>query len=141
MKDGQASLAEDDVRGFARHVGRAHDRNPDVGGAQRGRVVDAVAEVPHDVAAVLERQDDPVLPRRCDSRVDIRLLDDMAHARVIEPFDLVTCDGHRRDHGQDFRREADAQGDGKEQCLEGVPPERDADEQNEQHEDDSSCGG
>lgn len=60
----------------------------------------------------------------------------MAHGRVIEPFDLVTCDGHRRDHGQDFRREADAQGDGKEQCLEGVPPERDADEQNEQHEDD-----
>ena len=39
-------LEQDDIGGLLRDVDRAVDRDADVGGVQRGRVVDAVAQVP-----------------------------------------------------------------------------------------------
>ena len=47
----QAALEQDDVGGVARDVDGAGDRDADVGGVQRRRVVDAVAEEADDVAA------------------------------------------------------------------------------------------
>ena len=64
----QAGLEQDDVGGVARDVDGAGDRDADVGGVQRRRVVDAVAEEADDVAAALERQDDAVLLRGRDAR-------------------------------------------------------------------------
>ena len=46
------------------------DGNADVGGMQRRRIVDPVTHEPDDVAAMLEREDDPVLLRRRHARED-----------------------------------------------------------------------
>ena len=83
---------QDDVGGVARDVGGGHHRDADVGGVQRRRVVDAVAHVADDVAAPLEREDDPVLLRRRDAREHRRLLGQVAERRVVDPGDLVA--GH-----------------------------------------------
>ena len=57
-------LEQDDVGRLLGDVGGAVDRDADVGGVQRRRIVDAVAEEADDVAAPLQRQDDPVLSAR-----------------------------------------------------------------------------
>ena len=56
---------QDDVRrGFLGDVHRGVHRDAHVGGAQRGRVVDAVAHEADDVPLALERPDDALLVRR-----------------------------------------------------------------------------
>ena len=92
MQHAQAGLPENDVGGLARHVGGRHHRDADVRGVQRRRVVDAVAHVADDVAAPLQREDDPVLLRRRDAREDRRLLRQMAERRVVDPRDVVAGD-------------------------------------------------
>ena len=65
------------------------DRDADVGGVQRRRVVDAVAQVADHVAAALEGKEDPVLLRRRDAREDRRLLGDRSERRIGHPVHLV----------------------------------------------------
>ena len=57
------------------------DRDADVGGVQRRRVVDAVAHVADHVAAQLERENDAVLLHRRDAREDRRFFGQMLQAR------------------------------------------------------------
>ena len=77
------------VGGVARHVGRARDRDADVGGVQRRRVVDAVAQEADHVPAPLERQDDAVLLRRGDAGEYRGLLRHVPERRVVEACDVV----------------------------------------------------
>ena len=51
MQHAQAALEQDDVGGVLRHVDGVGDGDAHVGGVQRGRVVDAVAQEADDVAA------------------------------------------------------------------------------------------
>ena len=64
VKHSEATLAQNHVGCLARHIGRAHDRDPDVGGMKRRSIVDPVAHEPHNVATTLQREDHPVLLRR-----------------------------------------------------------------------------
>ena len=57
-----------------------------------GRVVDAVAHESDDVAPALERQDDPVLLSRRDTREHRRLLREVTERRVVDAFDLLPRD-------------------------------------------------
>ena len=69
--DREVVVGEDHVGGLLGHVGAgdAH-RHADVGGLERGRVVDAVAGHRDDRAVALERLDDPQLVLGIDARVD-----------------------------------------------------------------------
>ena len=75
-----------------RDVGRAHDRNPHVGGVQRRGVVDAVAQEAHDVPAALQREDDAILLRRGHAREDRGLLGNVTQRRIVETIELVARD-------------------------------------------------
>jgi hypothetical protein len=57
---------QDQIGRGARDVGRAVDRNSDIGRVQRRRVVDAVAHEADDMAKPLQRQQDPMLLLRID---------------------------------------------------------------------------
>ena len=61
MQDTEIPLEQDDVGRLARHLDRGGDGDPHVGGVKGGRVVDAVAQEPHDVAAPFQGEEDPVL--------------------------------------------------------------------------------
>ena len=64
LDDQQALFEQDDVGRLLGDVHRRVHRDADVGGAERGRVVDAVAEEPDDVLARLQHLDDALLVRR-----------------------------------------------------------------------------
>ena len=81
VQDAQAGLEQDDVGRVLRDVDGRRDRDADVRRVERRRVVDAVAQEADDVAAALERQDDPVLLRGRDAGEDGRLLGHRARAR------------------------------------------------------------
>ena len=61
---------------------------PDVGRAQGGPVVDAVAEEAHHVALALQRGDDPLLVSGRQAREERRLLDGGGELRVGHRLDL-----------------------------------------------------
>ena len=91
LDDGrEVVVGQDHVRGLAGHVraDSAH-RHADVGALERRRVVDAVAGHGDDVAAALERLDDPQLVLRVHARVDPDVLDLRGQLLV----------GHRRELG------------------------------------------
>ncbi len=79
-------VEQHDVRDVARDVGaaRAHG-HADVGRAQRGGVVDAVAGHRDDGAAGLERADDLVLVRRRHAREHVDVEHELPERGVIEP--------------------------------------------------------
>ena len=54
QQDAQIALEQDHVGGLARHIHRAVDGNADVGLMQRRRIVDAVAEIADDMAALAQ---------------------------------------------------------------------------------------
>ena len=62
----QVMVEQNNIRGVLCDVHGAVDRDADIGGVKRGRIVDAVAEITHHMPATLERQDDAVLLRRRD---------------------------------------------------------------------------
>ena len=90
---------EDDVGRFARDLDRGQHRDADVGGVERGRIVDAVAQEPDDVAALLQGDEDPVLLGRRDAREDRRLLRDMA-ASAVSVSRSISSPGTTRAHVQ-----------------------------------------
>ena len=71
-------LEQDQVGGRARDIGGAIDRDPDIRGVQRRRIVDAVAHEADDMAEPLQRQQYPMLLLRVDpaEQVDPRQLPD-----------------------------------------------------------------
>ena len=87
VQDIEPRLEEDDVGGIARDVDCAHDGDADVGGVQRGGVVDAVAQEGDDVAAVLECEDDPIFLRGGHAREDRGLLRDVRERGVVHRLD------------------------------------------------------
>ena len=62
----RSGLQQHDVGALARHVHRLVDRDADIGGVQRRRVVDAVAEKADRVAGALQRAHDALLLLRVD---------------------------------------------------------------------------
>ena len=78
-------LEQDQIGGRARDIGGAVDRNPDIRGMQRRRIVDAVAHEADDMAEPLQRQQDPVLLLRIDpaEQVDPRQLPDQRLVREM----------------------------------------------------------
>ena len=67
---------QDQIGRRARDIGGAIDRNPDIGGVQRRRVVDAVAHEADDMAEPLQRQQNAMLLLRVDAakQIDLRQL-------------------------------------------------------------------
>ena len=59
-------LQQDQIGRRARDIGGAIDRDPDIRGMQRRRIVDAVAHEADDVAEPLQRQQDPMFLLRID---------------------------------------------------------------------------
>ena len=68
VQHAEPALEQHDVGGVARHVHRGRDGDADVGGVQRRRIVDAVAEIADDVPAPLEREQDAQLLARRHAR-------------------------------------------------------------------------
>ena len=89
VQDVQAALAQDDVGSVLGDVHGVGHRDADIGGVERRRVVDAVAEKAHDVPAVLEGQDDPVLLRRRHPREDARAFGHGAERRLAQMLQFV----------------------------------------------------
>ena len=89
MQHAEARLEQDDVGGVSRDVDRAGDGDPDVGRVERGRIVDAVAEEPDDVAPALEREQDAVLLGGRDAREQGRALGHVLERGVGHRLDRV----------------------------------------------------
>ena len=70
----QILFQQDHVGRVLGHVHGAVDRDADIRGMQRGRIVDAVAQIADHVAAPLEREDDAVLLRRRHAAEQVHLL-------------------------------------------------------------------
>ena len=86
----QVFLQQNDVGRFPRHVDRAVDGKPGVGGVQGRGVVDAVPHETDDIAGLFRRQQDALLLVGLDLGEDIRLVDPMpesliAHAPQVGP--------------------------------------------------------
>ena len=92
MEDAQVLLFEDDVGRLARHVRRRHDGDADVSRVQGWRVVDPVAHESDDVAAALQREDDPILLRRRHAREDRRFFGHVAKGRIVQARDVLAGD-------------------------------------------------
>ena len=92
MEYSKAGLPEDDVGRVACNIRRGHHGNADIGGVQRGRVIDAVAHETHDVSSTLQSKNDAVLLRRRDPREYRCLLRQMTEGRVVDPRDVIA--GH-----------------------------------------------
>ena len=56
FKHAEVLLQQDDVGGVLGHVHAVHHRDADIGGVQRGRVVDPVAHEPDHLPARFERE-------------------------------------------------------------------------------------
>ena len=76
---------QDQIGGRTRDIGGAVDRDPDIGGVQRRRVVDAVAHEADDMAEPLQRQQDAMLLLRVDAaeQIDPRQLPDQRLVREM----------------------------------------------------------
>ncbi len=105
----QTSFGQEDVRGLARDVDGARDRDAHVGGVQRRRVVDSIAEKPHDVTRPLQREQDARLLAGAGAREDVHALDDSREGAVGQPVD-VRAEEDRL--GVDSHGRADVTGDG-----------------------------
>ena len=111
---GEIVVGQHHVGGLLRDVGAgdAHG-DADIGGLERGRVVDAVAGHGDDVALALERADDPQLVLGIDAGEHAHLLDDRVELGVAHGAQLGA--GHeprarledRRARGRSPRRSPD----------------------------------
>ena len=122
----EAGLDEDNVGGFTGHVHGRCDRDAHVGRVQRRSIVDSIAHVSDDVAAMFQRHDDAVLLRRRHPREDRGHLGDVrqrgiAHAlQFIAEHDLARFEA---DLAADVRcDEVPIAGD--DLHLHSVPPQR-----------------
>ena len=88
VEHAQVLVEQDEVGGFARHVHGAVHREPDVGGVQRRRVVDAVAQVADHVPAAAERVNDAVLLGRRDAAEQAHGLGARRQRRIGQRLDL-----------------------------------------------------
>ena len=88
VDDEQRLLEQDHVGGLLRDVDGRVDADPDVGGMERGRVVDAVAHEADGVLARLQRLDDPLLVRRRDAREQRGDLDGIGELVVGQLVDV-----------------------------------------------------
>ena len=82
---GEVIVGEHHVGGLFRDIGAgdAH-RDPDIGGLERRRIVDAVAGHRHDLAAALEALDDPQLVFGIDPRIHLNLVDNAIELGVAD---------------------------------------------------------
>ena len=85
----QALLQQDDIGGFLGDIHGVIHRDADIGGAQGGGVVDAVAHEPDDVAFALEGLDDALLVRRREAGEHVGGLDGLGQLRVGHGLDLA----------------------------------------------------
>jgi len=80
---------EDEIRRFLGHVHCLVHGNADVRGVQGRRVIDAVAHVAHDVAGLLQRQDDALLLVGIHLREDGGVLRDVPECLVLQICHLL----------------------------------------------------
>ena len=94
-------LEQDQIGSRARDIGGAVDRDPDIRGVQRRRIVDAVAHEADDMAEPLQRQQDPKLLLRVDpaEQVDPRQLPDQ---RLLREMRQRVAGEHPRDRHADL---------------------------------------
>ncbi len=86
---GEVLLGEHHVRALPGHVGGVARGDADVGRAQGGQVVDAVAEEPHGVPGGPQRPDDPGLVRGGAAGEDRRTAGQLGEFGVGEPVHAV----------------------------------------------------
>ena len=79
----QVGLEQDDVGRLLGDVHGRIDGDADIGGMQRGRVVDAVAEEADHMAAPLQRQDDAVLLGGRDAAEEVGRRDPRAQGFLV----------------------------------------------------------
>ena len=92
LKHEETFFQKNDVGGFLGDVDRGVDGNAHIRRAHRRSVVDAVAHVAHDMAALLQGGDDALLLRRRETGKDIVLLRQFAQLRFIQAKKLVAGD-------------------------------------------------
>ena len=90
MQHDQIILQQDHGGGLLGHVHGAIDRDANVGGVQRRRVVDAVAQVAHHVAARLQRQQHAVFLLRVGAAEQIDLFHPRTQGIVVHGCNLGT---------------------------------------------------
>ncbi len=102
MQDAEVVFQQDHGSGLLGHVYRTVHRDPDIGRMQRGRIVDAIAQIADDVAARLQCQQDAVFLRRIGAAEEIDVGHTRAQRVVIHGRDLLAgqhaVDGHAQLH-------------------------------------------
>ena len=88
LQHAEILLQQNDVGRVLGDIDRAIDRDADIGGVQRRRIVDAVAEIADDVAAALQPKNDAVLLNGRDPAEQVRLFQPRGERLVAERFDL-----------------------------------------------------
>ena len=91
-------LHKDHVRRRFRHVHGAVHGNADIGRMERRGIVDAVAEIPHHMAAPFQGEDDPVFLGRRHAAEEVHLLHPRRECRIIHLLDL--CAGEHPGYGK-----------------------------------------
>ena len=92
----QVMFQQDHVGRFLCHIHRRIHRQADIRRMQRGRIVDAVAQVADHMAARPERLDHAVLLRRIDPAEQVRRFYPGTQSVVVHLLDLL-ADHHTRD--------------------------------------------
>ena len=92
VQDRKVLFQQDDLRGVLRHLHAIHDGNADIRGVQRRSIVDAVADVPDDVPACFQSEDDPVLLFRRHAGEDGAVLRLVGQSGIVHRVDLVAGD-------------------------------------------------
>ena len=90
LQNAEILLQQNDVRRVLRDIDRTIDRNAHVRGVQRWRVVDPVAEITDDVAAMPQSKNDAVLLDGRDPAEQVRLFQPRGERLIVERFDLGT---------------------------------------------------
>ena len=90
LEHAEILLQQDDIGGVLGDVDRAIDRKAYVRGVQRWRVVDPIAEITDDVAAMPQSKNDAVLLDGRDPAEQVRLFQPRGERLVVERFDLGT---------------------------------------------------
>jgi hypothetical protein len=88
LEDAEVVSQQDDVGGVFGNVDGTVDRDSDIARMQRRRVIDAIAEKAHDMAAVLQAEDDPVRLNRRHPTEEARLLEPGRQRLVRERLDF-----------------------------------------------------
>src|SRR5579871_1481354 len=92
VQDRKVLLQQDDLRGIFSHIHAVHYGNADVRGVQRRSIVDAVTDVPDDVPAALQTENDPVLLLRRHSGKDGAVFGLVRQGSIVHGIDLVAGD-------------------------------------------------